>query len=170
MEFFGLFDYAQGDDDTYKYSADEFSKLIAALSCNGVAYNFGNRFSATYSGLNVTLASGAVFINGRYGCNTNPETVTVDAVGTGESVLVDIVANLDTTNRAIDLRAIPSGTATANQIVLHTATVTSAGITELVDNRTYCYTGQTTPTAQIIYSATQPPVQNGAVWLKPVNS
>lgn len=170
MEFYGLFDYAVGDDDTYKYSATEFSALIAALTCNGVSYNYGNRFNATYSGYNVVLASGAVFINGRYGYNSSNETVTIDAVAAGDTVTKVIVAELDTVQRRIDLKAIDDVGLTANQVALFNVTITSAGVSAIEDVRSYCYAGQNTPNAQIIYSATQPPVINGAVWLKPVNA
>lgn len=175
MEFYGMFDFAEGDGDTYKYTSAEFSALIEALSGNGVSYNFGNRFAATNSGLNITLGSGAVFINGRYAYNTQPETLQASAVASGATRKDSVVAELDVGNRIIELKII-EGTAaayptlSASQIPLYNIEVsygTTSTITTVNDVRSFIYTSSQYPSTQVIFSRTTPTYVEGAIWLKP---
>lgn len=176
MEFYGMFDYASGDGDTYKYTSAEFSNLILALTGNGVSYNFGNRFAeVSHSGLDIVLGSGAVFINGRYAYDTHQTTLSASAVGAGATRKDTVAAELDLANRIIDLKII-EGTADnfptlgANQVALFNLTITggsSSSISAVADVRSFIYTSSIYPSTQIIYSATQPAYVEGAIWLKP---
>ena len=65
LDFYGMFDYATGDTDTYKYSSAEFSELIAGVTGNGVSANTLNSFETTISALKLSVKSGVCFINGR---------------------------------------------------------------------------------------------------------
>lgn len=176
MEFYGMFDYRTGDTDTYEYNSAEFSALIEAITGTGISFAFGNRFDYSYSGLSVTLQSGAVFVKGRYAYNTAAETVAVEPVASGSSRTDTICAVLDEANRIISLEAVQgtSGAAptlTDNQVPICNVVVNygsgGASIASITDARSYVYTNSTVPSAQIIYSATQPTVVNGAIWLQP---
>lgn len=176
MEFYGMFDYRTGDDETYEYNSAEFSALIEAITGTGVSFAYGNRFDYSYSGLNVTLDSGAVFIKGRYAYNSQPETVAVDAVASGETRKDTICAVLDVAARTITLQDV-HGTAAdyptlnENQVAIANVVVgygsQGAKINEINDARSYVYTNSKVPSAQIIYSSSQPTVVNGAIWLQP---
>ena len=176
MEFYGMFDYRTGDDETYEYNSAEFSALIEAITGTGVSFNFGNKFNYSYIGLNVTLQSGAVFIKGRYAYNTQPETVAVEPVSSGSSRIDTICAVLNEANRIIRLEAVKGTSGAAptlndNQVPICNVTVTygstGAAINDIEDTRSYVYTNSKVPSAQVIYSSSQPTVVNGAIWLQP---
>lgn len=176
LDFYGMFDYASGDGDEYKYSSAEFSNLIHALTGNGVSYNFGNRFQLTSTaGLNITIDTGAVFIKGRYAYNTSAKTLSASAAPSGSTRKDVLVAELDTTNRTIELKIIEGSasaypTLTDDQIALYNLTVSGSGtstISETEDVRTFIYTSSLYPSSQIIFSATEPAYVEGAIWLKP---
>ena len=178
MDFYGMFDFAQGDDDTYKYTSAEFSNLIAGLTGDGVSYNFGNRFALdSTSGLSITVGSGAVFIQGRYAYNLSTETLSASAVASGSTRKDILVAELDIANRIIELKII-EGTAsdfptlTSYQVPIYEITVTASGgssaISATNDIRSFIYTSSLYPSTQIIYSRTTPAYVEGAIWLKPL--
>jgi hypothetical protein len=177
LDFYGMFDYASGDGDEYKYSSAEFSNLIHALTGNGVSYNFGNRFqSVSTSGLDITIGSGAVFIQGRYAYNTTSKTFSASAVAAGATRKDTLAAELDLVNRTIELKII-EGTAadfptlSGSQIALYNLTISNSGgtstITTADDVRSFIYTSSLYPSSQIIFSATEPAYVEGAIWLKP---
>lgn len=175
MDFFGMFDFAAGDDDTYKYTSGEFSTLIEALTGNGVSSLYGDKLAVTASNLNVTVSTGACFINGRYGYVSTAKTLTAVPTPSGESRKDTVVAELDLENRVIKLDII-EGTAsdfpvlTDNQLALANITITNDGgaaISECVDMRSFVYTSSLYPSIKVIYSANTPAYVEGAIWLKP---
>ena len=177
LDFYGMFDYASGDGDEYKYTSAEFSNLIHALTGDGVSYNFGQKFDLdTVSGLDITVLSGAVFIQGRYAYNTTRKTFNATATAAGTTRKDTLAAELDLANRTIELKILEGDssnfpTLTQNQIPLYNLTISNSGGTSTIsatdDVRSYIYTSSLYPSAQVIFSTTTPPYQAGAIWLKP---
>lgn len=172
LEKYMFFDYATGDGDEYKYTAHEFGDFTASLTANGVAYNFGNRFKTTASGLSLNIESGAAFINGHYGYNTTATTLTASPVNAGETRNDILAAELDEGARIMRLTIVEGGALGANQIPIASFTVqggaATSTISQITDARSFTYTASTTPSARIIYSETEPAYEEGAIWLKPV--
>ncbi|MBR1810975.1 MAG: hypothetical protein IJ766_04905 [Clostridia bacterium] len=110
LDFYGMFDYATGDNDTYKYSSAEFSELIAGVTGNGVSANTLNSFETTISALKLTVKSGVCFINGRYGANHASKTVTISSVASGSKRYDRLVIELSIPKRNMDLKLV-KGTA-----------------------------------------------------------
>lgn len=177
MDLFGFFDFAEGDDDTYKYTSGEFSEIFAALSGNGVSSIYGDKLAvtATEGTLNLSVATGACFINGRYGEVSTAKTLVATPTPSGESRKDVVVAELDTDNRVMKIDII-EGTAsdypvlTGNQLALANIVVSNDGgavISECTDMRSFIYTSSKYPSIQVIYSQTVPTYVEGAIWLKP---
>lgn len=121
---------------------------------NGVSDNYKDGMEITYSGSNVTIASGAVCIQGRF---LNEDTSTTLDAGTSNMYCrLVIEIDLDKTNTESDFeqgyyKILSSSTGyptlTTNDIVKNNAGVyqyelaqfrtTSGGITEFVDKRTF---------------------------------
>lgn len=212
FDFFGMFDYLTGDDDTYKYSSTEFSTFISGLTGDGVSANYGGELEATVNGLNITIASGACFIGGRFAVNEDSKTITLSATQSGETKKYLLVADCDIVDRVIGLELVaatgsnfptPIYTDNEKQIALYEITVSSGSNVSINDVRQFTYnatalrdilddmasaitalTNQVVPVSKggtgattaaealenlnIIYSATQPSVVNGGIWLKPL--
>lgn len=177
MDLFGFFDFAEGDDDTYKYTSAEFSEVFAALSGNGVSSIYGNKLAVTPTEgtLNIAVDTGACFINGRYGEVSSPKTLIATPTASGESRKDTVVAELDTDNRVMKLDII-EGTASdyptllATQLPLANIVISNesgAVISECADMRSFIYTSSLYPSIQVIYSQTVPAYVEGAIWLKP---
>ena len=147
LDYYGMFDFSTGDNDTYEYTSDEFSTLIKGLTGNGVSKNDKNEFEATANGLSITIDTGSCFINGRFGNNSSVKTLTLDASGASETRYDKIAIKLDMTARKISLEVI-KGTTSAPTLVntqavsylpLYTAKVSNGSTVVLQDERVYTY-------------------------------
>ena len=118
LDIFGMFDFEVGDDDTYEYTSEEFATFVDGLTDNGVSGK-GNKFATTNTGLNLSVATGICFINGRWGRNTASKTIAVDTDAQGYSRKDYLVVEYNKTTRAIGL-AIVSGTHAASNPVAPT--------------------------------------------------
>ena len=150
FEYFGMFDYAAGDSDTYEYTSDEFATLIKGLTGNGVSKNYLNGFAATVSNLTVSINTGACFIEGRYGVSETAKSFALTATSTGVSRYDRIVGVLDRSNRVMALDVIsgtaaatptkPSITSTATKDYIPLWAVKVSGSTAVLeDERTFTY-------------------------------
>ena len=151
LDFYGMFDFSEGDSDIYKYTSSEFSKLIKAITNNGVSNTYGSSFITTNSGLNLTIGSGCAFIEGRYGYNDSNTNLTLDAETISLQRIDRIVLELNATNRFIDLKVVKgdaAGIATAPeltqneliyQLPLYRALITNGSTVTLTDERTLVY-------------------------------
>lgn len=171
MKNYGFFNYMEGDSDTYKYNAEEFSHIIGAVAGNGVNYKEGGKLACVASGLSVSIASGGVWVNGHYGYNTEETTLTLTpATSAGRKDY--ICAHLDNDGRTVEIIQV-EGTATdyptlnEDYVILFAADVNGSSVV-LTDNRTFNYGSANEPAAFIVYSATTPAVIEGGIWLKPV--
>ena len=117
LDFYGMFDYATGDTDTYKYSSAEFSELIAGVTGNGVSANTLNSFETTISALKLSVKSGVCFINGRYGANHATKTVTISSVASGSKRYDRLVIELSIPNRNMDLKLVKGTASTGTPAV-----------------------------------------------------
>lgn len=152
LEYYGMFDYMDGDTDTYEYTSEEFSTLIEGLTGSGVSKNFLNEFTATANGLEINIASGACFIRGRYGLNEKAVSIVLNATITGQSRYDRIVLKLDIPSRTISIDTI-TGTATTGtptkpsltqsdtiyQLPLYAVKVSNGSTTVLEDERVFTY-------------------------------
>lgn len=156
LEFYGMFDYTNGDGDVYEYTSAEWSKLIEAMTSNGVS---NGSFSMTSNGLTITVGGGTGFINGRYGYNTNSKTITLTAESASLQRIDRIVLELNVSNRQIGLNvvkgtaastaAVPALTQTSlvYQIPLYQAKITNGSTVTLTDERQITYTTNQVMTA-----------------------
>lgn len=140
FEFFGMFDYLSGDDDTYKYTSTEFSTFMNGLTGDGVSKNYLNEFATTASSRTLTIQSGACFIGGRFGVNEHTTTIQMPVVsGTATYTLV---AECNIANRTMGITYItgttPTYTDTMKQIPLYTI-VNNNNVLTLTDARVYTY-------------------------------
>lgn len=148
LDFFGLFDYAAGDGDTYQYTATEFNTIIKAITTDGVMEGAGNKMAVTANGLQITVDTGICFVQGRIGEIKTPKTLTLDAASIARKDR--IVVRADIINRTVSLEvlkgtgaAAPTLTQTANvyEIPLATVTLTANSSTvALTDERAISYT------------------------------
>lgn len=146
LDFFGVFDYQEGDDNTYEYTSTEFVKMYRAMTANGVVKDEANEMEVSVDGLNVNIATGKAFINGRYGEITTIKNLEV--VSTGSIHIDRVILKLDVTARKITVEvkqgAATPPTLTQNETTyemsLAKITVPASGInTVLTDERTYFY-------------------------------
>ena len=77
FDYYGMFDYDEAGGDTYQYTSEEFSSLIQGITGNGISANYLNQFEPTSNGLDITIKSGAAFINGRWGYNSAAKTISL---------------------------------------------------------------------------------------------
>jgi len=151
LEFYGMFDFSEGDTDIYQYTSAEFSKLIKSLTQNGVSTIFGSSFETAANGLSLTVGSGSAFIEGRYGYNKAETNLMLDAETASLQRIDRIVLELNTVNRTIELKVI-KGTAasvatpptlTQNELIyqlpLYSALITNGSTVTLTDERTLVY-------------------------------
>ena len=153
MEKSRFFNSLNGDR---KYLAEDFAAYFAALLSNGVFLHQTNALKVSaYSGLKIKIAAGQAYINGYSYENTADLQKTLTAV-TG-SRIDRVVVRLDLTTRTISI-AVKSGTPATTPVApaltrtadvyelgladimltAGTTTVTSAMITDLRTNSTYC--------------------------------
>lgn len=152
LEYYGMFDFASGDSDTYEYTSEEFATLIRGLTGNGISKNEYNEFAATANGLEITVASGTCFINGRFGYNSASQLITLTATSVSQSRYDRIVLTLNIPSRTISLDTIVgtavagtptkpelTQTATVYQIPVYSVLVSGGSNTTLTDERIFTY-------------------------------
>lgn len=147
-----MFDYAEGDDEKYEYTSEEFSELIKQLSGTGILNSYGDKFECTANGLDITMSSGMCMILGRYGGNTSPKTFSLDAETIGIQRIDRIVLAVDISNRVIKssvIKGIASASPTAPaltqtetyyEIPVYRATISNGSTVTLTDEKELIYT------------------------------
>lgn len=148
LDFFGLFDYDAAGGETYEYTSEEFSSLIQGITGNGISANYLNEFTPTANGLDISIASGAAFINGRWGYNSTAKTISLSPTTTTQKRIDRIVIELDVASRVIGLNTLvgtaTTGTPTApvladNQLAICSVLVANGSTTTLTDERVFTY-------------------------------
>ena len=148
FDFYGMFDYDAAGGETYEYTSEEFSSLIEGVTGNGISSNYLNEFAPTANGLDISIASGAAFIKGRWGYNSAAKTITLSPTTTTQKRIDRIVVELDVASRAIGLNTLvgtaTTGTPTApaladNQLAICSVLVANGSNTTLTDERVFTY-------------------------------
>ena len=148
LDFYGLFDYDAAGGETYEYTSEEFSSLIEGITGNGISANYLNEFAPTANGLEISIASGAAFINGRWGYNSAAKTISLSPTTTTQKRIDRIVIELDVASRVIGLNTLvgtaTTGTPTApvladNQLAICSVLVANGSNTTLTDERVFTY-------------------------------
>ena len=148
FDFYGMFDYDAAGGDTYEYTSEEFSSLIEGVTGNGISANYLNEFAPTANGLDISVASGAAFIKGRWGYNSTAKTISLSPTTTTQKRIDRIVIELDVASRAIGLNTLvgtaTTGTPTAptladNQLAICSVLVANGSNTTLTDERVFTY-------------------------------
>lgn len=148
FDFYGLFDYDAAGGETYEYTSEEFSSLIEGITGNGISANYLNEFAPTANGLDISIASGAAFINGRWGYNSAAKTISLSPTTTTQKRIDRIVIELDVASRVIGLNTLvgtaTTGTPTApsladNQLAICSVLVANGSNTTLTDERVFTY-------------------------------
>lgn len=170
MNNYGFFDYRSGDDDKYKYTAEEFTNILSYIIGNGVPAGTGKQLDFDVSASNVEKAvikPGAVWINGHCGWNVNTVDVPLTQGAAGTTDL--IVARLDGDNRKIVLeQKIGTTETTADEVPLYkllwrSNTYTAESVRPLL------WLSGGLPAQQVIFSANVPTnPSEGMIWLRPV--
>ena len=154
LQNYGMFDFADGDTDIYQYTSAEWAEYINSIMPNGIVNNYGDKFAATASGLDITFGSGKCFILGRCGWNTEAEIISLDAESASLQRIDRIVLTVDITSRTLAL-SVKKGTAssspTAPEIIqsallfelpVYQARITSGSTVTLTDERNLVLTYQ----------------------------
>ncbi len=152
LDFYGVFDFSEGDSDIYEYTSAEFTALIKGISGTGIAINEGDKFAITASGLDITIGSGMCFIDGKYGYNDSDTIISLDAESVSLKRIDRIVLASDVTNRIIGLKVL-KGTAAASptvealtqgdtyyEIPVCQVLIENGSDTTVTDEREYVYT------------------------------
>ena len=148
LDFYGMFDYDAAGGETYEYTSEEFSSLIEGVTGNGISANYLNEFAPTANGLDISVASGAAFIKGRWGYNSTAKTITLSPTTTTQKRIDRIVIELDVASRTIGLNTLvgtaTTGTPTApaladNQLAICSVLVANGSNTTLTDERVFTY-------------------------------
>lgn len=148
LDFYGLFDYDAAGGETYEYTSEEFSSLIQGITGNGISANYLNEFAPTANGLEISIASGAAFVNGRWGYNSAAKTISLSPTTTTTKRIDRIVVELDVASRVIGLNTLvgtaTTGTPTApvladNQLAICSVLVANGSSTTLTDERVFTY-------------------------------
>ena len=148
LDFYGMFDYDAAGGETYEYTSEEFSSLIEGVTGNGISANYLNEFAPTANGLDISVASGAAFIKGRWGYNSTAKTISRSPTTSTQKRIDRIVIELDVASRAIGLNTLvgttTTGTPTApvladNQLAICSVLVANGSNTTLTDERVFTY-------------------------------
>ena len=148
FDFYGLFDYDAAGGETYEYTSEEFSSLIQGITGNGISANYLNEFAPTANGLDISVASGAAFVKGRWGYNSAAKTISLSPTTTTQKRIDRIVIELDVASRIIGLNTLvgtaTTGTPTApvladNQLAICSVLVANGSNTTLTDERVFTY-------------------------------
>ena len=148
LDFYGMFDYDAAGGETYEYTSEEFSSLIEGVTGNGISANYLNEFAPTANGLDISVASGAAFIKGRWGYNSTAKTISRSPTTSTQKRIDRIVIQLDVASRAIGLNTLvgttTTGTPTApvladNQLAICSVLAANGSNTTLTDERVFTY-------------------------------
>ena len=148
FDFYGMFDYDAAGGETYEYTSEEFSSLIEGVTGNGISTNYLNEFAPTANGLDISVASGAAFIKGRWGYNSTAKTISLSPTTSTQKRIDRIVIELDVASRAIGMNTLvgtaTTGTPTAptladNQLAICSVLVANGSNTTLTDERVFTY-------------------------------
>lgn len=148
LDFYGLFDYDAAGGETYEYTSEEFSSLIEGITGNGISANYLNEFAPTANGLDISIASGAAFVKGRWGYNSAAKAISLSPTTTTTKRIDRIVIELDVASRVIGLNTLvgtaTTGTPTApsladNQLAICSVLVANGSNTTLTDERVFTY-------------------------------
>ena len=148
LDFYGMFDYDAAGGETYEYTSEEFSSLIEGVTGNGISTNYLNEFAPTANGLDISVASGAAFIKGRWGYNSTAKTISLSPTTSTQKRIDRIVIELDVASRIIGLNTLvgtaTTGTPTAptladNQLAICSVLVANGSNTTLTDERVFTY-------------------------------
>ena len=148
FDFYGLFDYDAAGGEMYEYTSEEFSSLIEGITGNGISANYLNEFAPTANGLDISIASGAAFVKGRWGYNSAAKTISLSPTTTTQKRIDRIVVELDVASRVIGLNTLvgtaTTGTPTApvladNQLAICSVLVANGSNTTLTDERVFTY-------------------------------
>ena len=148
FDFYGMFDYDAAGGETYEYTSEEFSSLIEGVTGNGISANYLNEFAPTANGLDISVASGAAFIKGRWGYNSTAKTISLSPTTSTQKRIDRIVIELDVASRIIGLNTLvgtaTTGTPTAptladNQLAICSVLVANGSNTTLTDERVFTY-------------------------------
>lgn len=148
FDYYGMFDYDEAGGDTYQYTSEEFSSLIQGITGNGISANYLNQFQPTANGLDITIKSGAAFVNGRWGYNSAAKTISLSPTTSTTKRIDRIVIELDVASRIIGLNTLvgtaTTGTPTApalsdNQLAICSVLVANGSNVTLTDERIFTY-------------------------------
>lgn len=131
LDFFGLFDYTDGDGATYEYTASEFNTIIKSITGNGIVKGEGNEMNVTANGLTVTVDTGIAFAEGYIGQIKTAKSITLTGAAT-------VVMRVDVSNRTVSIMGVDTLTQTDLIYDLPLADVAADGT--VTDRRTYIYT------------------------------
>lgn len=131
LDFFGLFDYVDGDGAVYEYTASEFNTIIKNITGNGVVYGEGNQMNVTSNGLTVTVDTGVAFAEGYIGQIKSAKSITLNGAAT-------VVMRVDIPNRTVSIVAVDALTQTDLVYDLPLADIAADG--KVTDRRAYIYT------------------------------
>jgi len=167
---YGFFDWQQGDGETYKYTADEFSRIIDMITGSGVVRNQLNRFDGTWNAASamLSIATGAAIIDGHWAISETTNTYTFTSNGT-YYVSLDVNIGERVVNILIEKQGDEGVVEPTAPYYLYKVTVLNGVITTLEDKRSFVYNGSSFGSCPIIVADNAPAVQNGAIWLKPIS-
>lgn len=170
MNNYGFFDYRSGDDDKYKYTAEEFTHILSYIVGNGVPVGTGKQLDFDVNAstsARFIMKPGAVWINGHCGWNVNSVEILLTQGAAGTTDL--IVARLDNDNRKIVLeQKIGTTETTADEVALYTITW-SANTYTAESVRPLLWLSGGLAAQQVVFSANVPTnPSEGMIWLRPV--
>lgn len=146
LDFYSFFDYDSSAGDTYEYTSTEFSNVLKNMVGTGILNSAGGKMAASANGLAISIATGACFINGRFGTNNSIKTLNLDAAS--GSRFDRVILRVDTIAQTISLE-IKKGTASAPPDLAQTDTIYEISICKcsingstatLTDEREFLYT------------------------------
>lgn len=130
LDFFGLFDYVDGDGAVYEYTSSEFNTIIRNITGNGVVYGEGKQMAVSSNGLTITIDTGIAFANGYIGQIKTAKSITLNGAAT-------VVMRVDVPNRTVSIIGVNSLTQTDLVYDLPLADVAADGT--ITDRREYIY-------------------------------
>lgn len=130
LDFFGLFDYVEGDGAVYEYTSSEFNTIIRNITGNGVVYGEGKQMAVSSNGLTITVDTGIAFAQGYIGQIKTAKSITLNGAAT-------VVMRVDVPNRTVSIMGVNSLTQTDLVYDLPLADVAADGT--ITDRREYIY-------------------------------
>jgi hypothetical protein len=130
LDFFGLFDYVDGDGAVYEYTSSEFNTIIRNITGNGVVYGEGKQMAVSSNGLTITIDTGIAFANGYIGQIKTAKSITLNGAAT-------VVMRVDVPNRTVSIIGVNS--LTQNDLVYDLPLADVAADGTITDRREYIY-------------------------------